>query len=121
MGRWASLARRRRQARSWNSLGRWPVRSSSLSGMSLSAGIRFTRPSHSLIVGSSSRSNMVATLFGFLVILPRVIQFRHDTLLPQSCTVEIQEGVQNRPQSFTLQIHARGALENLKGVETSAL
>src|SRR4030088_1827662 len=58
----ALLAIRRRQIRSWYSLGRWPVRSASLSLFSVSSGTRFTRLSHSLIVGSISRSSMSATL-----------------------------------------------------------
>jgi hypothetical protein len=53
-------------------LSRWPVRSVSLSGMSVSSETRFTRLSHSLTVGSSSRSSMAATLpnsdFSFIFI-----------------------------------------------------
>src|SRR5260370_3427339 len=62
--RWAEgspLARRRRQIKSSNSLGRWRVRSASLSGIRVSSGTRFTRRSHSLMVGSSSRRRIVST------------------------------------------------------------
>src|ERR1700730_13641161 len=58
----ASLASRRRQIKSAYSLARWPVRSASLSLISVSSGMRFTRLNHSLTVGSSSRSSTSDTL-----------------------------------------------------------
>ena len=47
----------------------------SLSGMWAGTERRFTFLSHSLTVDATSRSSMVATLFGFSVIMARGIQF----------------------------------------------
>src|SRR5450631_437561 len=71
---WASLPRRKRLSRSSNSLGRWDVRFTSLSGMVARSLTIFTRLSHSLMVEAHSLSSMKATLsnvFKLLLILPQ--------------------------------------------------
>ncbi len=90
MGRWASLGRRRRKISSRNIAGKWRVRSLSLSGTRINSASRFTRLSHSLMVGSSSRSSMAATLSDFSFIPIRV------TPLQQHCTNDDSSSVQNR-------------------------
>src|SRR5260370_2292075 len=69
-----SLGSLKRLITSLKSLGRWPVRSESVRGILVNSGTKITRSSHSLIVGSSSRSNMSATpsaVFKFVLLLRR--------------------------------------------------
>ena len=67
----------------------------SLSGISVSSGIRFTRFSHSLIMGSSSRSNMSATLANFNFVNAVLLYSGHAFMVVSHTA--ILESVQNRP------------------------
>jgi hypothetical protein len=125
----AFTARRGREIRSWYSLGRWPARSSSLSGRSVSSGTRFTHRSHSLIVGSSSRSCTSAT---FAIRTPRacraLVGMSHvlsSQVVQKQINLQFSESsdvvrASPLPRAQVVRIQGARLLSALSGVRTSA-
>src|ERR1700735_331192 len=102
MGGLTFLGRRRREIKSKYIRGRWRARSASLSGMSVSSETRFTCLSHSLTVGSSSRSSMAATLpgsdFSDFSTSRLLLHFHHCKAVPHLCIDDDSRSVQNSTQ-----------------------